>query len=429
MTWRKGLPSGMASGTLAMAPYRVGGDEDAENEYAAWAGEATPAGALSFIGPATAAPAAGIAVRPAIAAPTAAPTAGIAVRPAIAAPTAGPIAAPIAAPTVRPLTAGPTTRPLMVGATVGATLPVEDVGVQSDALVDQALSDIRAQLKQLVPIRADCEYVRRVQDAQGTWLCPDGTFDTGRSWGDEHGDKQCMVRCLAGPPGIPSQILAPSTSPPPVVTTGEPPTQSPTERPTQRPTRRPTQRPTQRPRPTERPTQRPRQTERPTQRPRQTERPTTSRPSGSGTWQKATATYYTSYPECCDDKTADQTECRDYSGCKYQGQFAAFSEKKSKSWVQKNDIVAFYQAPNSKNRKEWGSKWKNKRLRIRNPKNGKTMEVAVVDTCDDGDCGGCCSKNANRNGGYLVDLEWHTAKRFYDTNNPPGMQTIEWQTA
>lgn len=149
--------------------------------------------------------------------------------------------------------------------------------------------------------------------------------------------------------------------------------------------------------------------------------------SGSGSWQKATATWYTSYPACCHDKKADQGECADYSGCKYEGMFAAFGDKKQpKEWVEKNNIVAFYESPNSKNRKEWAKKWKNKKIRIRNPKNGNEMDALIVDTCDDGDCNGCCSKNANKNGGYLVDLESNTAKRFYG-GKVEDIGGIEWQ--
>ena len=52
--------------------------------------------------------------------------------------------------------------------------------------------------------------------------------------------------------------------------------------------------------------------------------------------------------------------------------------------------------------------------------------LQVVDTCDDSDCSGCCSKNANRNGGFLIDLEYHTAKRFWGARIN-GMAVIEWQ--
>ena len=143
----------------------------------------------------------------------------------------------------------------------------------------------------------------------------------------------------------------------------------------------------------------------------------------------ATATTYTSYPECCKPGfRGERSECDDYGGCKYQGMFEAFPDKKSQEWVRSNNIVSVFQSPNSQNRKEWDSKWKNKRLRIRNPKTGKVMEVTAVDTCDDGDCGGCCTKNANKNGGTLIDLEMNTAKRFYG-GNVDGLAKIEWQLA
>ena len=145
-------------------------------------------------------------------------------------------------------------------------------------------------------------------------------------------------------------------------------------------------------------------------------------------WNAAVATTYTSYPACCKPgfKGPDRSECTQYNGCKYQGMFAAFADKKSEDWVRANDIVAVWQAPNSQNRKEWAAKWKNRRLRIRNPKTGKVMVVTVVDTCDDADCKGCCSRNAHKSTGTLIDLEINTAKRFYD-GNVDGLADIEWQ--
>lgn len=148
--------------------------------------------------------------------------------------------------------------------------------------------------------------------------------------------------------------------------------------------------------------------------------------SGGGSWKKATATWYSSYPECCHDKSADQSECEDFSGCKYEGLFAGAKGKQPKDWVEKNNIVAFYEAPNDRNRKEWNKKWSNKKIRVRNTKTGKVLEAVILDTCDDGDCNGCCSKNAKKNGGYLVDFERNTAKRFYD-GDVQDMSTVEWQ--
>lgn len=43
-----------------------------------------------------------------------------------------------------------------------------------------------------------CEYTTRVQQG-GAWVCPQGTVDTGRSWQDPDGDKQCLVGCAVSP--------------------------------------------------------------------------------------------------------------------------------------------------------------------------------------------------------------------------------------
>lgn len=50
----------------------------------------------------------------------------------------------------------------------------------------------------------------------------------------------------------------------------------------------------------------------------------------------------------------------------------------------------------------------------------------MIDTCDDSDCKGCCTRNAQRNGGTLIDLEWHTAKRFWG-GRPRDVAAIQWQ--
>ncbi|PSC70684.1 hypothetical protein C2E20_5787 [Micractinium conductrix] len=133
---------------------------------------------------------------------------------------------------------------------------------------------------------------------------------------------------------------------------------------------------------------------------------------------------------CC--RRGDGKDCtrlgRDYSGCKWEGMFAGLNGKQSLSWVKSNNIVAFYEAPNSRNRKVWGEKWAGKTLRIRNPDSGKTMEVTIYDTCDDADCDGCCTRNANQHGGQLVDLEHHTARRFWG-GDVPDVARIQWQLA
>jgi len=154
-----------------------------------------------------------------------------------------------------------------------------------------------------------------------------------------------------------------------------------------------------------------------------------SSPGGTG-WKKATATFYHSYPKCCPDsptydKNADKSECDDYSGCKYMGMFSAFDDRKPLSWVKGNNITAFFEVGQTED--SWKRKWKNKVLRVRNPKTNKALDVLVVDRCGDGDCGGCCTKNAKKNGGSLVDLEWNTAQRFWGSSNFDGEAAVEWK--
>jgi hypothetical protein len=149
-------------------------------------------------------------------------------------------------------------------------------------------------------------------------------------------------------------------------------------------------------------------------------------------WKSAMATYYNSYPLCCSDPTADQKECDQNNGCAYQGMFKAFGdERKSRTWVQDNNIAAVFQVPDHKNIKEWDTKWKGRKLEIKN-EYGVQMIVNVLDTCKDSDCmdskgKGCCTTNAKAGGGTLVDLEFNTANRFWGAGAIPGMKTIQWR--
>jgi hypothetical protein len=68
-------------------------------------------------------------------------------------------------------------------------------------------------------------------------------------------------------------------------------------------------------------------TPRPTARPRPT-------PTPSGTWKKANLTNFTSYPD------PGSSECVNYNGCLWAGQFAFVSGKQSESWVQSHNIIA-----------------------------------------------------------------------------------------
>lgn len=154
----------------------------------------------------------------------------------------------------------------------------------------------------------------------------------------------------------------------------------------------------------------------------------------TGEWKSANATYYDSYPACCKtapnySPSADKSECEDYSGCKYMGQFTGLDKKLSYSEVSARNIVSFYSAPNQKTDKKmawWTKNIKGKKMEIRNPKTGKTLVVEPLDTCGDWDCNNCCFKNATKGGlDTLIDIESHTAKRFW--GGSPQNGKIDWR--
>ncbi|OXA44982.1 uncharacterized protein LOC118438106 [Folsomia candida] len=130
-------------------------------------------------------------------------------------------------------------------------------------------------------------------------------------------------------------------------------------------------------------------------------------------WRRADLTNYWSYPPCCDDPNyPDQSECRDYSGCKYRGQFAFVSGTKSEAWVKANNIIAIHH-------KDAG-KYKLKTLELR--ANGKTIKAKVYDECNDKDCNNCCTKNSKRTK-FLIDIERNTMKHF----GGKGDGIVEWR--
>ncbi len=135
--------------------------------------------------------------------------------------------------------------------------------------------------------------------------------------------------------------------------------------------------------------------------------------NGSVPWRQGNATWYESYPDCCNGGGGDRTECEQNSGCSYQGKFADGSSL-SKSEVAQSNIVAFFVPPNDRNRREWDSKYKGRWLRIKS--GSRTIDAEIKDTCDDKDCPStnCCTTNARSNGGqYLLDLESNTSRRLF----------------
>jgi hypothetical protein len=142
-------------------------------------------------------------------------------------------------------------------------------------------------------------------------------------------------------------------------------------------------------------------------------------------WQTAQLTTFTSYPFCCPDSpiydpNAPTDECDNYSGCQYQGDFAAIGHQ-SLDYVRSHDLVAFYDDsdPSGSNfQQNYGGKT------IMLNFNGQTFNAIIADTCGNSDCGGCCSQNSQ--GGFLVDMEyWTTQRRIGGPDNAQG--TIQFQ--
>lgn len=168
----------------------------------------------------------------------------------------------------------------------------------------------------------------------------------------------------------------------------------------------------------------------------------TTTTSSGGDWKTAYATYYNSYPDCCKESpsykaSADKSECSDYSGCKYMGEFAGVDKKLSYEEVKKRNIVSFYDAANQKsgdcakqNKKctWWDSNVKGKKIIIKNPDNGKELTVEPLDTCNDADTDNKdCTRNAGQGGGTLIDIEIFTSKRFWGGKAKNGK--IQWKFA
>jgi hypothetical protein len=110
-------------------------------------------------------------------------------------------------------------------------------------------------------------------------------------------------------------------------------------------------------------------------------------------WKSANKTNYTSYPAPGSD------ECLKFSGCEYEGLFAACEEKQTLDWVKAHNIVAAFPLNNLE-------------LHDLCLKSGsKTIVVTVYDTCGDDDCDGCCTQNKGDKD-ELIDVESFTDQRW-----------------
>jgi hypothetical protein len=111
-------------------------------------------------------------------------------------------------------------------------------------------------------------------------------------------------------------------------------------------------------------------------------------------WKTGSKTNFTSYPAPGSD------ECIKYSGCLYEGQFAACNKTETLSWVMSHNIVAVFP--------DLGA------LKLHDLclKSGtKTIVVTALDTCGDSDCNGCCTKNKGTSD-ELIDVESFTDARW-----------------
>eukprot|EP01084_Bolivina_argentea_P015004 28059_1 len=135
----------------------------------------------------------------------------------------------------------------------------------------------------------------------------------------------------------------------------------------------------------------------------------------------ARLTWYQSYAPCCPenpnyDPNAPTTECNRYNACAYPGLFAALQGQQSFDFVQNTDITAFYDNsdPTGSNfLSRYGGKY------VTLSKNGITFTALIADTCGNSDCNNCCAANSSPEG-YLVDLEYYTAQRYFGIDNTNG---------
>ena len=111
-------------------------------------------------------------------------------------------------------------------------------------------------------------------------------------------------------------------------------------------------------------------------------------------WKSGAKTMYESYP------APGSVECVQYSGCLYEGQFAACNVTETKDWVAAHNIVSVF--PDFATLKLHD-------LCLKSGSN--TIVVTVLDTCGDSDCGGCCTANRG-SADERIDIESFTDARW-----------------
>jgi hypothetical protein len=122
-------------------------------------------------------------------------------------------------------------------------------------------------------------------------------------------------------------------------------------------------------------------------------------------WKTANETDFTSYP------APGSAECIQFSGCMYEGQFAACSQTESKAWVMAHNIISVFPDFNSLQLHD---------LCLLDPSTGQSIVATVLDECADSDCSGCCTQNRG-SADELIDVESFTYARFNNNNTQ-----IQW---
>lgn len=118
--------------------------------------------------------------------------------------------------------------------------------------------------------------------------------------------------------------------------------------------------------------------------------------------RRVTLTEYESFP------AANSAECTQWSGCKYKGKFALYGDAQLPAWwVKERNIAAVHVADGA----AYLGKW------VRILYKGRLTDVRIIDVCSDGDTpNGECTTNKNwppnKPTGFLIDLEYHTARRM-----------------
>ena len=116
--------------------------------------------------------------------------------------------------------------------------------------------------------------------------------------------------------------------------------------------------------------------------------------SASLLWKTGSKTNFTSYPD------PGSVECVEYSGCLYEGLFAACPSQETKDWVSAHNIVSVFPDFNQLKLHD---------LCLKSGSN--TIVVTVLDTCADSDCSGCCTQNQG-SADELIDVESFTDARW-----------------